>query len=271
VGTSVRDSREEGIALIAVLWTLTLLAIIAGALSLEIRSSTRIARNMAEKAAVRAAADAGIQRAILDLMALNWKFRADGSPYTWRFAKCTVHLSVQYEAGKVNLNQASDALLAALFGFVGVDPGKAQALSDAIADFRDTDDLPRAQGAEKAEYRAAGLAWGPKNAPFDTVEELQQVLGITADVYAKVVPYLTVYSTGGAVNSAVAAAPLAAILRQASLDSQRIAQGFVYSIRSEAEGTTGAVFVREAVVQVLLGSPRPFQILDWRQLSQTRQ
>jgi hypothetical protein len=77
-------------------------------------------------------------------------------------------------------------------------------------------------------------------------------------------PYLTVYSVGGVVNSAVASAPLAAILRKASLDSQRIAQGFAYSIRAEAEDPNGAVFVREAVVQVFLSGP--FQILDWRQL-----
>src|SRR6185503_6495553 len=63
----IRDGSEAGIALIAVLWTLILLSIIAAALSLETRSSTRIARNMAENATARAAADSGIQRAILDL------------------------------------------------------------------------------------------------------------------------------------------------------------------------------------------------------------
>jgi general secretion pathway protein K len=49
---------EDGIALIAVLWLLTLLSIIAAALSLETRSDARIARNMADVAAARAAADA---------------------------------------------------------------------------------------------------------------------------------------------------------------------------------------------------------------------
>ncbi len=95
--------------------------------------------------------------------------------------------------------------------------------------------------------------------------ELRQVIGMTPDVYERAAPYLTVYSTGGAVNAAVAAAPLAGILQQASLDSDRPAQGIAYSIRAEAEGSNGAVFVRQAVVQVLLASPDPFQILAWGQ------
>ena len=77
---------------------------------------------------------------------------------------------------------------------VGVDPAKAQSLADAIADFRDPDDLPRLHGAEEADYRDAGLAWGPTNAPFQTVEDLQQVLGMTADIYRRVAPDLSVYS-----------------------------------------------------------------------------
>jgi general secretion pathway protein K len=60
---------------------------------------------------------------------------------------------------------------------VGFDPDQAESLADAIADFRDADNLKHLRGAEEPEYRAAGLAWGPKNAPFQTVEELQQVLG----------------------------------------------------------------------------------------------
>jgi general secretion pathway protein K len=149
--------------------------------SLSLWKPVLIARNVAENAAARAAADAGIQRAILDLETAPGspiecrKFSTDGSVYAWRFGKTIVHISVQDEVGRVNLNKAPEALLAALFASVGIDSGKAQSLADAIADYRDSDDLPRVRGAEEAEYRDAGLGWGPKNAPFQTIEELQQV------------------------------------------------------------------------------------------------
>src|SRR4029077_8905250 len=101
-------------------------------------------------------------------------------------ANSTVHISVQDEASKIDLNQAPEALLAVLFESVGIDPDKAQSLADAIADFRDADNLTRPRGAEEAEYRSAGLARGPKNAPFQMTEELQQVLGMTAEIYGRV-------------------------------------------------------------------------------------
>jgi general secretion pathway protein K len=283
---------EQGIALIAVLWTLILLSIIAAALSLETRSSARIARNMADQAAARAAADAGIQRAILDLVALAGaqthtgnkrtvlrfvapaggalepaEFPSGGTAYDWPFANTMVHISVQDEVGKINLNEAPEAPLAALFGSVGVDPGKAQSLAAAIADFRDADNLTRPGGAEKDEYRAAGLAWGPKNAPFQAVEELQQVLGMTTDIYERVAPYLTLYSMVGRFNPTTTTGPMRGILRWAGFNSQYVASypGFVYSIRAEAKGANGAVFVREARVQLIQQERIAVQILAWGQ------
>jgi general secretion pathway protein K len=246
----MRGQSEEGIALIAVLWMLTLLSVIAISLSLETRSSARIVRNTADNAAARAAADAGIQRAILDLVTVPdaKKFRTDGTVYNWRFANSTVHMSVQDEASKVDLNKAPEAALAALFASLGVDPGKTQSLVDAIADFRDPDNLMRPQGAEEADYRAVGLAWGPKNAPFEGVEELQQVLGMTAEIYQRAAPNLTIYSNDEA---------------QDFFGSPSRA----YSIHARAEGPNGATFVREAVVNLRGGIPD--KLLVWQQGART--
>ncbi len=263
---------DEGIALIAVLWALVLLSIIAAALIIETRSSTRIALNMTESAALRAAADAGVQRAILDLEDARFsgpsetaKLRLDGTVYAWRFANRTVHYSIQGELGKVNLNQAPQALLVSLFELVGVDPGKARSIADAVADFRDEDNLKRLNGAEGADYRTAGLAWGPKNAPFGTVEELQQVLGITPPIYARLVPYLTTYSLGFAVDTSVAPKRLIEMLQRAGFRNLVESHGgFVFTIRAEAQGSDGGVFVREAVVQFKQNSS--FRVLAWRQL-----
>jgi general secretion pathway protein K len=245
----MRDNRSEGgIAIIAVLWVLTLLSLVAAALSLETRSSLRIARNMADDAAARVAADAGIQRAMVDLDApsATRRFRADGTVYTWQFANSRVHLSIQDEATKIDLNRAPEARLAALFGSVGVEPGEAQSLAAAIADFRDADDFVRPGGAEEAEYRAAGLAWGPKNAPFQAVEELQQIIGMRPDIYARVASDLTIYSIGAKID----------FLNDLGLEIGH------FSIRAEANGPNGAVFLREADVQ--RSRSTPVQILAWR-------
>ena len=266
------DKGDEGIALIVVLWMLLLLSIIAAALIIETRSSTRIALNMTEGAALRAAADAGIQRAILELAdarsngALDTvKLRPDGTVYAWPFGNSTVRISVQDERGKINLNEATEQVLIALFRSVGVDPDKAQSLAAAIADFRDADNLMRPGGAEEAEYQAAGLPWGPKNAPFEAVEELKQVLGVTPEIYQQVFPDLTIYSASNAINPALAGEGLTGILIQAGINNSQYLRSpeRAYSIRAQASDSNGAVFVREAVVQVFAESPIPVVVLSW--------
>jgi general secretion pathway protein K len=262
----MRGRSEEGIALISVLCALALLCFIAALLSFETRTQTRIARNVIDNAAARAAADAGIERAVLDLVAApdtdNDKFRADGTIYNWRFSNSTVRISVQDEIGKINLNQAPEAVLAAVLRSVGVDSRKAQSLANAIADFRDPDRFSRPAGAEEADYRAAGLAWGPKNAPFEALEELRNVMGMTAEIYERVAPDLTIYS-GGAINPTLAGERLTSVLREAGFKYFVSSRGMAYSIRAEAKNSNGAVFVREAVVQLNRESTSPILVLAW--------
>jgi general secretion pathway protein K len=223
------------------------------------------------------AADAGVQRAILDLSTSRQnrsskvtetedkKIPTDGTIYNWQFGNNTILISVQDERRKVNLNQAQRALLNALFGFAGVDRGTASALADAVADFRDGDNLERIQGAEEADYRAAGLNWIPKNSRFEVVEELQQVLGMTAQIYERVAPYLTIYSIP--INPSLANEQLTAIFSNGSPDLESFisSPGTIYSIRAEARASKGAVFVRETVVQAIPNSTIPVRVLAWQE------
>ncbi|MCH8139761.1 MAG: general secretion pathway protein GspK, partial [Proteobacteria bacterium] len=103
---------------------------------------------------------------------------------------------------------------------VGLADGEARALTAAIADFRDADDETHLGGAEDAEYRAAGLAWGPKNKPFEAVEELHQVLGMTRQVYALAAPGLTVHSRSKGVD--VTVAPAIVLLALPGVDAEAV-------------------------------------------------
>ena len=71
------------------------------------------------------------------------------------------------------------------------------ALLDTIEDWRDSDDLRRLNGAEEDEYLADGRIIGPKNAPFESVEELQQVLGITPTLYESIYDFITISGQKG--------------------------------------------------------------------------
>ncbi len=98
---------------------------------------------------------------------------------------------------------ADPGLLMALMKAVGVQ--EPENLVDAILDWRDPDDLHLVNGAEDEQYAAAGLPYGAKDGPFDSVEELGQVMGFDRELYQALAPALTV--TSGQASPALEFAP----------------------------------------------------------------
>lgn len=76
-----------------------------------------------------------------------------------------------------NLNGFGHERIERLLGTWGVTDIRAAALTDALLDYRDPDDLRRLNGAERNEYRAAGVESDLRNADLLSVSELQRVLG----------------------------------------------------------------------------------------------
>jgi general secretion pathway protein K len=187
---------QRGIALIAVLWVLLLLAFLAASFGSSTRTEANLARNLVENAKAAALADGGVYLAIADLAIPidEGGLRVDGTVYAWTFGDGEVRFAIHDEGGKVDLNGASVALLHGLFRAIGLDERQAGALADAIADFRDEDEDRRPAGAEDPDYQAAGLPYLAKDAPFLRVDELLRVKGMTGELYRRLQPLLTVYT-----------------------------------------------------------------------------
>ncbi len=218
----IGTGRRRGIALVIVLWGLVLLAVIAAAFTTETRTEVALARNLVENAKARALADAGVYRAILGLLApdVEQRWFADVPFYTLASDAGEVSIAIEDEAGKIDLNAAPDELVQGLFIAIGVKEAQAAALTAAIADFRDPDDETHLGGAEADDYRAAGLAWGPKNNPFEAIEELHQVLGMTREIFRLAAPGLTVHSRSRGVD--VTVAPLLVLRALPGVDAEAV-------------------------------------------------
>ncbi len=264
--------RTRGIALVAVLWVVSLLAVIAASFATTVRSETVVARNQIQNAEARALADAGFYRTVMALALERAGMSLSGLPEAWSFSGGEVTTSVQAESGKVDLNAADAALLAGLFAAAGaIDSG---ALAAAVVDFRDPDSDPQPRGAEDPDYRAAGLTFGAKDRPFERKDELLQVLGVTRAVYDAVAPAVTVYSRSKSIDPEIASAEVLEALQAVGLvepngarDSSSLGANAVpiFTIRAKAETEGGAVFVREAIVALTRGGRQPFRILTWEQ------
>jgi general secretion pathway protein K len=288
---------QRGFVLLVVLSVLGLLAVVAAGFAQVARNHMRLAAVASEGARAEALADAGVHVVILDLVAAR-----DAPSSTRRFAldatplACSIDgdgavltLAVQDEAGKVDLNIATPALLRALVLGLGLSGGEAAV--DAILDYRDEDDNRRISGAERAEYLAAGRSHGPRNGPFLAVEELSGVLGVTQADADRLRPFVTIHSGLAAIDANVATKALVEILARGLREGggpslvegglasdlagmgepgSRLPPQFLaasthraFSVRSQARTAAGATFVREAIVEFVAPTSPAFALRRW--------
>ncbi|MGH8550600.1 MAG: general secretion pathway protein GspK, partial [Methylococcales bacterium] len=194
--------RTSGIALVLVLWVLVMLTVMAASFSLNMRREIDLVRNTRERSVAGPLAEAGIYYAMnrLLLTEVQNQWRSDGSVYEFLFGGARVRVSIHDEAGKFDLNNAPGALLISLLENAGLSNDEAAALVDAIIDWRDSDDFRGVNGAEQGEYQEAGLDYGPRNRPFQTIQELRRVLGISGDLYRRLEPMVTVYNDSNGID-----------------------------------------------------------------------
>ena len=285
--------RERGVALVLVMWVAVLITVIASAFIVERRTEAMVIGNSVSMARAEALADAGIQRAVFEIYRNDnspeaWK--RDGSRYTMQMDGVPVSVEIRDESAKIDINTAQDQLIRGLLLVSGLPDDEANRVLDAMLDWRDPDDLKRANGAEEPDYKAAGLPYKPANGPFQAIEELQLVLGMRPELYRRIAPYITVYSRSPSVNPQLATREVLLAIpgatpeivddyvarREAARAAGQpppvfprpaIVTGFtmVASIRSEARLDDGTVFAREAVA-ILRPAPRkPVTFLAWRQ------
>lgn len=291
--------QQGGIALIIVLWILTLLTLIASSFVHAMRTEINIVGNTVARAKLEASASAGVQRAILEIVKppqMPDRWNTFGVPQAWSFNGQSMMISLVDESGKIDINIGNEALMRGLLRSQGASEDEAAALMDAILDWRDADSLKRPRGAEEAEYAAAGLSYKPANATFQSVEELRLVLGMTPALYQRLAPHITIYSRQAGINSQIASrealraipgateAQIDEYLKQRELAraSKQPIPAFppaalypsfgngVMSVRVEARSDDGNEFVREAVILRLPFPKRSYTFLRWQEGASSR-
>ena len=225
----------RGAALLLVLWLVALLTALVGAYALTARMEALQGRVGSRGTIVQEIARAGMEYALVRVADRNPEthWQPNGRAYAWRFDGHDVQVRIIDETGKVDLNQADVPLLSRLMQVLGEPPDASDALAAAIVDWRDADDLSQpVGGAEDGDYAAAGRPYGAKDAPFETIAELEQVLGMTPDLYARLEPFLTLYSGRGQPDATYAQGP---VLVAMGMDAT------AWLAQREAAGAAGAL------------------------------
>jgi general secretion pathway protein K len=251
--------RERGIALIGVLWLIALLASFAGGITLLARTDSLIAHDELEDLRAEGLADAAVFLVLNDLSDPRTAKTVpiDGQASVVHVSGHDLTVSVQDEAGKIDINFAPKELLASLFSSVSLSLNESSRIAEAIVEAR-------------------------KKASFHSLEELQAIPGINSTLLQRIRPALTIYSERPTVYMALA--PQQVLAAMPDMDEQKIAQILVR--RKQKMPSSGEVqgqetfdgravtivasahegrnyFPRRAVVRMTGNIYQPYWVYEW--------
>jgi general secretion pathway protein K len=263
--TGRTSTRQRGFALLVVLWTLALIALVGIMIGASGRTEARVARNLVVAAEAEAAVDGAMEEAAFRLLAATpIKWPADGTPKRLTIGRFQVDVRVEDEAGKINPNEVSPEVLRALFAALGLAQNDAVTLTQGIVDWRGGAGAQEANLAA-ARYVAAGLPYRPPQASFQTVDEVALVAGITPDIARRLIPYLTIAHHGTpdlSKASPVVRRALATLPPGVAGDPLE-GEAPVYTIDAETVGPPSVS--RRMIVRLLcgVGAPTCLRVIDW--------
>ena len=287
--------KEDGFSIFVMLGVLTLLAVVAIGLQKTIAVDVRFTANLAQRARAETIAD-GLTRLAVRHLVINvpaegrsGPLRLDGVPLTCRIGNALASVAIINTDGQINLNLAPQALLIRILGGIGLSDQEAARQARDIIDFRAPGDQSIDGGSKLASYIQAGLRHGPKSAPFQSVGELEQVIGMTPARMERLRPLVTVHSLTGVVSPGALSKPVAIALAgetaastgdidalKASLAlpgeftavrrsgrGQTVLASNTYLVRAAVDLGGMARFTREAVVELTATKLDGARIRDW--------
>ncbi len=213
--------RRAGFALLAALWLVVAIGVVALQFSLDARERRTLGIGGQERAAARAATEGGLAIARSRLEQVLRQQRVSGgnadllrSSDAWLDADSLfqdtmsvggvpIEIHVQDLGAALNPNAMSEDSWRTFLGALLGDFATADELAQSIMDWTDNDELARPRGGEREQYLAMDQLVLPPNRLIRDVEELRDVKGMTPEILAEIRPFLVPRGSGRVnVNSA---------------------------------------------------------------------
>jgi general secretion pathway protein K len=285
----------DGFIIVAVLWMLGALALLASIYATYVIDSAAGFAPYESRFRAEALATAAVELVAYQLMPAGAPHPSHGQ-FDFRMGQASISVTFSSEAARIDLNAAPKELLSGLFNVLGVESEQAQSYANRIISWRTA---PAAgDDSEAAAYRHAGLKYAPRGARFPHVGELSLVVGLPARVIERALPFVTVYSGRAQINildaepEVIAALPgltpdrLSTVLaarRSARADGQALlallgpAQAHATVEASRASRVSihiafdnGRRANFEVVILVFEEGRDPYAVLSWREDDDTR-
>ena len=271
------NARQNGMALVVVLWLIVLLSMMAAGHTRGTHVDTQLASRQVAVAQARGYAEAGINHTLLMLLSVQGQqVPVDGRVFGVAIDDATVTLAVRQATGLVDLNAASPDLLDAALSAAGIEDARRRAAVDAILDWRDADNARHLNGIEDEDYVAAGVPWTSRDGAFAAIDELRYIPGIDQDEFERLAPLVTVYSEKPGVDLQLAPPILVEAVTgnrvtpasqnyDAATNGRRGPRTGTFHIYATVEAQSGAVAAIEAVVTTERSADVPIIVREWRE------
>jgi general secretion pathway protein K len=287
-------SARDGFIVVAVLWILAALATLVTIFSMYVINTATAFTVHDERLQAE-----GLARAALELSAYQASAAPQGQAptrgtFVFRLGNALVNAEFVTESARIDLNSAQKELLSGLFAGLGAARAQADYYADRIIGWRSPAPQDNSSPNEAANYRTAGMLYGPRGAPFQHASELALVLGIPEVMVARALPYLTVYSGQPQINIFAAAPQVLAavpgvdpqrlqtilVQRAAAPQNEQMAQALLAMLgaaqtyaNAQASRTlrvtariafdSGQRMTTQAVIFLLDSGTDPYRILTW--------
>jgi len=245
-----RGSKRDGFALIAVIWSLGLITLLGMAVMVGARYRTRVSSNYVSVAAVGTAAESAVNLGLMTVLAepgakFPLQCRMPGGEHAL--------VTVEEEAGKIDLNTASPAILTRFFTALTRNEALGKRIAGRIA----------ADRVAKSREKKPGPENGP---PFATIMQLDQIDGISPQLFRTALRLVTVRSGRPEPDMDAASPALRRLLnieQKPTSPARALPAAGSITIRADVQAPDGSRFIREALVSLAEGG-RPYLVREWR-------
>ena len=199
--------RPRGIAMVIVMVSIFVLAVLAGGFAYSMKVETKLAMNSNNAGDLECLGRSGIEVA---RWILSQQMKVPGAPYdaldqVWaggpgdtndpcagfslkgiQVGQGTLSVSITDCERKANINQTlqNQEFLQHSLITIGVDAADVPTIIGAVQDWIDKDDDTHVNGAESDYYEGLNPPYRSKNGPIDDLSELLFIKGITPDIYS---------------------------------------------------------------------------------------
>jgi general secretion pathway protein K len=194
-----RPTAADGFIVVAVLWIIAALATLASIYAVYVVNTAQAVAQNDDRIKAEAAISAGLALTASQLNPQQDEHATTRGRFVFQLGSARIAVMFVPEASRIDLNAAPKPLLAGLFAALGAPAEQAENCADRVVSWR-TKPHPSEADNEVSLYRTAGLAYGPREAPFASTAELWLVRDLPPQLVERAIDYVTVFSGSAGVD-----------------------------------------------------------------------